>query len=88
MRCWKRSELFSQKPIVRFPNCPAASSSALPIARALAANVDLIFADEPTGNLDTATEQEIIRIFKQLAEEFGQDRYRRDALRNSFAVQR
>ena len=41
------------------------------IARALAANVDLIFADEPTGNLDTATEQEIIRIFKQLAEEFG-----------------
>ena len=37
----------------------------------MAANVDMIFADEPTGNLDTATEQEIIRIFKQLAEEFG-----------------
>ena len=41
------------------------------IARALAANVDLIFADEPTGNLDTATEQEIIRIFRLLAEDFG-----------------
>lgn len=41
------------------------------IARALASNVDLIFADEPTGNLDTATEQEIIRIFRQLAQDFG-----------------
>ena len=34
------------------------------IARAIASNVDLIFADEPTGNLDTATEQEIIKIFR------------------------
>lgn len=41
------------------------------IARALASNVDLIFADEPTGNLDTATEKEIIDIFKELAHEFG-----------------
>ena len=41
------------------------------IARSLASNVDLIFADEPTGNLDTATEVEIINIFKELAEEYG-----------------
>ena len=41
------------------------------IARSLASNVDLIFADEPTGNLDTATEIEIINIFKELAEEYG-----------------
>ena len=41
------------------------------IARALASNVDLIFADEPTGNLDTATENEIISIFKELSHEFG-----------------
>lgn len=41
------------------------------IARALASNVDLIFADEPTGNLDTATEKEIIDIFKELAHDFG-----------------
>lgn len=41
------------------------------IARSLASNVDLIFADEPTGNLDTATEEEIINIFKELAEEYG-----------------
>ncbi len=41
------------------------------IARALASNVNLIFADEPTGNLDTATEKEIISIFKELAHDFG-----------------
>ena len=40
------------------------------IARSLASNVDLIFADEPTGNLDTATEVEIINVFKQLAEDY------------------
>jgi putative ABC transport system ATP-binding protein len=41
------------------------------IARAIAGNVDLIFADEPTGNLDTETEQEIIRLFQMLAEKYG-----------------
>lgn len=41
------------------------------IARSLASNVNLIFADEPTGNLDTATEIEIINIFKELAEDYG-----------------
>ena len=41
------------------------------IARALASNVNLIFADEPTGNLDTATEKEIINIFNELAHEYG-----------------
>lgn len=41
------------------------------IARSLASNVNLIFADEPTGNLDTATEKEIIAVFKELAHDFG-----------------
>lgn len=39
------------------------------IARALATNVELILADEPTGNLDEEMEQEIIDIFKKLAHE-------------------
>lgn len=39
------------------------------IARALATNVELILADEPTGNLDEEMEQEIIDIFKRLAHE-------------------
>ncbi|TLG71784.1 ABC transporter ATP-binding protein [Culicoidibacter larvae] len=37
------------------------------IARSLSTNVDVILADEPTGNLDEGMEQEIIDIFKDLA---------------------
>lgn len=37
------------------------------IARALSTNVDLILADEPTGNLDVKTEKSIIEIFKTLS---------------------
>ncbi|MDQ0221781.1 ABC transporter ATP-binding protein [Streptococcus moroccensis] len=41
------------------------------IARALATNVDIILADEPTGNLDEEMEAEIVSIFKKLAHEHG-----------------
>lgn len=37
------------------------------IARALSYNPDIILADEPTGNLDTETQNEIINIFRELA---------------------
>ncbi len=37
------------------------------IARSLSYNPNIIIADEPTGNLDTETENEIINIFKRLA---------------------
>ncbi|MFV0361902.1 MAG: ABC transporter ATP-binding protein [Suipraeoptans sp.] len=37
------------------------------IARALATNVDIIMADEPTGNLDEEMEGEMVDIFKDLA---------------------
>ncbi len=39
------------------------------IARSLSYNPKIIIADEPTGNLDKDTENEIIKIFKTLAKE-------------------
>lgn len=41
------------------------------IARSLSTNVDVILADEPTGNLDEGKEEEIIEIFKELAHKHG-----------------
>ena len=37
------------------------------IARSLSYNPNVILADEPTGNLDKETEDEILKIFKKLA---------------------
>lgn len=39
------------------------------IARALSYNPDIVLADEPTGNLDKDTEQDIMNIFTALAKE-------------------
>lgn len=39
------------------------------IARTLAYNPDIILADEPTGNLDLDTQEEVMNIFKKLAKE-------------------
>ena len=41
------------------------------IARAIVNEPKLLICDEPTGNLDTATEKEIISIFKELSHDFG-----------------
>ncbi len=42
------------------------------IARAFVANPEVVFADEPTGNLDSKTAKEIMGIIKQIAEERNQ----------------
>ena len=41
------------------------------IARALSHNPDVIIADEPTGNLDSDTENEILKILTSLAHDEG-----------------
>jgi ABC-type lipoprotein export system ATPase subunit len=41
------------------------------IARALINRPPLLFADEPTGNLDSRTSVEVLRMFQQLNEEDG-----------------
>ena len=42
------------------------------VARALINQPDIIFADEPTGNLDSMASQELHRLLRQLRDEYGQ----------------
>ena len=41
------------------------------IARALVNRPSVLFADEPTGNLDSRTSEEVLRMFQQLNDENG-----------------
>ncbi|QGU01007.1 putative ABC transporter ATP-binding protein [Corynebacterium kalinowskii] len=42
------------------------------IARALLAKPDIIFADEPTGNLDSEAGDAVLTMFRQLVDDYGQ----------------
>lgn len=67
----KKVELNEEKANRRILKLSGGEQQRVAIARALSYNPEVIIADEPTGNLDGATEEAIMKILKGLAYEDG-----------------
>ena len=66
MRSVGLSEEQAQRKILKLSG---GEQQRIAIARSLSYNPKIIIADEPTGNLDKDTENEILKIFRRLAKE-------------------
>jgi len=62
------SERYNHKP----SELSGGEQQRVAVARALINNPDLIFADEPSGNLDSESAENLHNLFFKLRDEFGQ----------------
>lgn len=67
------STLGLEKKLHNLPNTlSGGQQQRVAIARALASKPDILFTDEPTGNLDSRTSDEVIALLKMSVRKYGQ----------------